>query len=204
MADMQLTTPEREFVARFDHEAYSGRPGPAHAWLAGNETPPDLMVAFQWAAEPRPSIEAPRGVEVQTGELVLPWPSREAFLARLDAIVAAHTWLEPYCDRSGTTIPGDPPDDAPGAKIPMYRLRRGRHYVGRGRNGNVGLWNGLDFLVVAEKIGRWVVKEEPYYAETTGCFQPFKLVDEGRMAVAYGGVGWDAHYGRRMEFGPDE
>ena len=86
----------------------------------------------------------------------------------------------------------------------MYRLVRGRWYVGRGRNGNVGLWDGQDFLVIGERFGRYVIKEEPYFVAASGCFQPFREIDEGRMVQPFGRVGWDAHYGHRMKFGPGE
>ncbi len=85
-------------------------------------------------------------------------------------------------------------------QIPRNDLIVGRTYVGRGRNGNVGLWNGKHFLVIGEKFGD-VIKYEPYYEEVTGCFQPFAIVDEGAMVEPFGKAGWDKHYGRRMEFG---
>ncbi|HEV3447438.1 MAG TPA: hypothetical protein VG099_22545 [Gemmataceae bacterium] len=50
----------------------------------------------------------------------------------------------------------------------------------------MGVWDGYRFLVVAEN---------------SGCFQPFALVDEGVMVEPFGKVGWDKHYGRRLEFG---
>ena len=80
----------------------------------------------------------------------------------------------------------------------------GRWYVGRGRNGNVGLWNGQNFLVIGEKFGSYVIKEEPYFVEPSGCFQPFREIDEGRMVQPFGRTGWDAHYGHRMTFGLGE
>src|SRR5262245_14449595 len=86
-------------------------------------------------------------------------------------------------------------------QIPKANLIVGKWYAGRGRNGNVGLWDGRCFLTIAEKFGEYVVKQEPYYTEETGCFQPFALVDEGVMVEPFGRAGWEAHYGRRMEFG---
>jgi hypothetical protein len=86
-------------------------------------------------------------------------------------------------------------------QIPREHLIEGKWYVGRGRNGNVGFWNGQHFLVIAEKFDEYVIKHEPYYTEDDGCFQPFALVDEGVMIEPFGTVGWDKHYGRRMEFG---
>jgi hypothetical protein len=87
-------------------------------------------------------------------------------------------------------------------QIPHEELAVGRWYVGRGRNGNVGQWDGTYFLVIAEKFDRLVVKREPYYTEESGCFQPFALVDEGQMIEPFGKFGWDAHYGRKVAFGP--
>jgi len=86
-------------------------------------------------------------------------------------------------------------------QIPITQLVKGKWYVGRGRNGNVGLWNGNRFLVICEKFDDYVIKQEPYYAEEEGCFQPFSTIDEGVMIEPFGKVGWDKHYGRRMEFG---
>lgn len=88
-------------------------------------------------------------------------------------------------------------------QISLDRLTKGRWYVGRGRNGNVGLWDGEFFLVIGEKFGEYRIKREPYYAEESGCFQPFLEVDEGRMVEPFGKVSWDAHYGRKMEFGQE-
>jgi hypothetical protein len=85
-------------------------------------------------------------------------------------------------------------------QIPLERLAKGRWYIGRGRNGNVGLWDGNVFLVIGEKFGQYVIKLEPYYTEDQGCFQAFLEVDEGRMLEPFGKAGWDAHYGCKMEF----
>ena len=76
----------------------------------------------------------------------------------------------------------------------------GRWYVGRGRNGNVGLWDGDSFLVIAEKMGDMVIKHEPLYRAESGCFQPFVMIDEGTMVAPFGPVGWDAHYGTTLRF----
>jgi hypothetical protein len=86
-------------------------------------------------------------------------------------------------------------------QIPISDLVKGKWYVGRGRNGNVGYWDGKHFLVIAEKFDDYVIKFEPYYEEKTGCFQPFGVVDEGVMVEPFGTTIWQGHYGRRMEFG---
>jgi hypothetical protein len=85
-------------------------------------------------------------------------------------------------------------------QIPITDLVKGRWYVGRGRNGNVGFWDGERFLVIGMKF-EYVIKYEPYYEEETGCFQPFAMVDEGVMVEPFGKTDWDLHYGRRLEFG---
>ncbi|WP_298236630.1 hypothetical protein [uncultured Azohydromonas sp.] len=85
-------------------------------------------------------------------------------------------------------------------QIAQDLLVAGKWYVGRGRNGNVGLWDGECFLVIGEKLGEHVIKREPYYMENQGCFQPFLQIDEGCMSEPFGKAGWDAHYGRTMEF----
>ena len=74
-------------------------------------------------------------------------------------------------------------------QIPMEQLETGRWYVGRGRNGNVGLWNGDCFLVIGREgvkvsavplkwENRWVIKQEPYFTESSGCFQPFAAIND--------------------------
>ena len=77
----------------------------------------------------------------------------------------------------------------------------GRWYAGRGRNADIGMWNGEDFLVLAEvgqKVGpgprewvkSWGVKREPYFQADGGCFQPFKMVDMGTVSVPQGEGGY--------------
>ncbi len=92
-------------------------------------------------------------------------------------------------------------------QIPQDRLVVGLWYVGRGRNGNVGLWNGEDFLVIAQEFDEWVIKREPYYRDEppTGCFQPFLKIDEGQnVAPVSKSPGWDQHYSRKLRFGEPE
>lgn len=85
-------------------------------------------------------------------------------------------------------------------QLPVKALIIGRWYIGRGRNGNVGLWDGKRFLVIGKKFCEPRIKYEPYYTEKTGCFQPFLQIDEGIMAEPFGKAGWDAHYGAKMKF----
>jgi hypothetical protein len=197
-----LTEQESVFTAQFNREVLSGESGPAFAWLKDNELDPALMVAFQWALEPKTSVEArPRDDPSPSQSLVAPWPTAEVMQARVDEIVAAYPWLEDYTEPA---TPEPHREDGTVGQIPMYRLVRGRWYVGRGRNGNVGRWNGQHFLVVGAKFDYYDVKQEPYFAAASGCFQPFREIDEGRMVQPFGRVGWDAHYGLRMKFGPGE
>lgn len=65
-------------------------------------------------------------------------------------------------------------------QIQYSDLIEGRCYVGRGRNGNIGLWDGRSFLVIGKKFNEYVIKHEPYYAKEYGCFQPFLIIDEGK------------------------
>ena len=85
-------------------------------------------------------------------------------------------------------------------QIPLNCLAEGRWYVGRGRNSNVGLWDGKFFLVIGSKFDSWRIKREPYYTDESGCFQPFLMLDEGQAIETMGESGWDAHYAQRMEF----
>lgn len=96
-------------------------------------------------------------------------------------------------------------------QIPRSELQVGTWYVGRGRNSNIGRWDGEYFLLIAEAGVRtgpgprdWtssaVIKREPYYTAEEGCFQPFRRIDEGEIAEPLGPAGWDAHYGSSMIF----
>lgn len=42
--------------------------------------------------------------------------------------------------------------------IEGYDLEKNRWYVGRGRNGNVGLWDGESFLVIGSKFLHNLIK----------------------------------------------
>jgi len=87
-------------------------------------------------------------------------------------------------------------------QLPLAALVPGRYYVGRGRHANVGLWNGDYFQTIGDKMGREVVKQEPYYTEESGCFQPFRELDEGRTIESVGQeMIWDRHYARVIDFG---
>ena len=64
-------------------------------------------------------------------------------------------------------------------QIPIEYLINGRYYLGRGRNGNIGIWNEKysSFLVPSWKFSFLVEKYEGYYLPNDGCFQPFLLID---------------------------
>lgn len=96
-------------------------------------------------------------------------------------------------------------------QIPVEQLIEGRWYVGRGRNANVALWgrigkgeqSRLTFLTIGFRFHQPDVKDEGYYAEAQGCFQPFLLIDEGNVTENVGNLpGWDRHYATEMAFGP--
>jgi len=84
-------------------------------------------------------------------------------------------------------------------QIPISALDVDSWYVGRGRNGNVGLWDGNVFSVIADclvyngnfrtpqktKAG---VKNEPYFTEDEGCFQPFKKIDDAICLAEGSGI----------------
>lgn len=82
-------------------------------------------------------------------------------------------------------------------QIPKDKLIKGRWYVGRGRNSNIGFWNGEYFITLGIKYNSWNVKIEPQYKSKGGCFQPFLLIDEGKI-IPFGKVGWKKHYGKEL------
>jgi hypothetical protein len=75
------------------------------------------------------------------------------------------------------------------AQIPLENLDTGCWYIGRGRNSNIGLWNGECFSVLTECMiytgsvktvteSQECIKHEPYYTEDEGTFQPFFKIKE--------------------------
>ena len=58
-----------------------------------------------------------------------------------------------------------------------------------------------NFLTIADKGGQMTIKVESYYEAEEGTFQPFLLVDEGKMIEPFGRHAWDAHYGKTLEIG---
>jgi hypothetical protein len=91
-------------------------------------------------------------------------------------------------------------------QIPRDKLFLYRWYLGRGRCSNVGFWDGQffnTFSVSTSQFGGVRHKQEGYYTEQDGCFQPFKLVEEGKVAESVDPIaeaGWDKHYARTMRF----
>ena len=96
-------------------------------------------------------------------------------------------------------------------QIPMEQLETGCWYVGRGRNGNVGLWDGECFLVIGQEgikvsavppkwKNRWVIKQEPYFTESAGCFQPFRKIDEGNQGELLDGTDGIRGYAKTLSF----
>jgi hypothetical protein len=206
LGNILLSETERVFIRQFNEETFSDRLGPALSWLHDNDLAPELMVAFQWALFPQGRLQ-PDSIDVTSCPIPFqpPWPSSEGFKVQLGSIVETYPWLKPYIQ----TCQEHPAQQLNGIsdltveQIPMHRLIRGRSYVGRGVNGNVGRWDGQHFLIVAESRDRYVIKNEGYYSEAWGCFQPFLLIEEGRMVEPFGGVDTDPPYGRRMMFEPD-
>ena len=89
------------------------------------------------------------------------------------------------------------------SQIPQDKLIEGRWYVGRGRNANVARWirigSRLTFVTIGLRFDDPVIKDEEYYGQETGCFQPFALIQEGVVVEPVGtGPGWDAHYAKRL------
>ena len=82
-------------------------------------------------------------------------------------------------------------------QIPKMNLIKGRWYIGRGRNSNIGFWTGKDFITLGIVYNSWDIKGEPYYSRKGGAFQPFLLIDEGKI-VPFGKIGWKKHYGKEL------
>ena len=95
-------------------------------------------------------------------------------------------------------------------QMDLSQLVIGQWYVGKGRNGDVGLWDGEHFLVIGKsgiKVGpgrqdwdfEWKIKREPFFTAESGCFQPFRLVDLGTVAVPHE----ELRYAVTMRYGDD-
>lgn len=87
-------------------------------------------------------------------------------------------------------------------QIPRTQMRRWCWYAGRGRNGNVGLWNGEEFLVMTATL-RPSVKQEPYFDADGGCFQPFLRIDEGLVRQPFVEQGMETPYAVEMAYGAE-
>jgi hypothetical protein len=85
------------------------------------------------------------------------------------------------------------------AALPKSKLTARRWYSGRGVTSNLARWDDGYFLLIGEESGQRFVKRQPYYEEESGFFQPFLLIDEGRMVEPFGKHGWEAHYGSVLE-----
>lgn len=79
--------------------------------------------------------------------------------------------------------------------IKVDSLNIGSYYLGRGRNGNVALWDGEFFLVACSLPQRRLTDEgkivygpdrraemkiESHFDTEHGCFQPFVEINEGK------------------------
>lgn len=87
-------------------------------------------------------------------------------------------------------------------QIPRHQLRRWSWYAGRGRNGNVGMWNGEEFLVVTATL-RPSIKQEPYFDADGGCFQPFLRIDEGEVLEPFREQELETPYATDMVYGAE-
>ncbi len=83
-------------------------------------------------------------------------------------------------------------------QIPESRLVKGKYYLGRGRNSNIGYWDGKYFLTIGFKFEQPTIKVEGYYRKEGGCFQPFLRIKEGKIIEPLGREGWDRHYGKML------
>jgi len=70
-------------------------------------------------------------------------------------------------------------------RIPKAKLKKDSWYLSRGRNSNIGYWNGKYFLTMGFTFENPRIKSEPYYETRSGCFQPFKIIQEGEIALPY-------------------
>jgi hypothetical protein len=123
------------------------------------------------------------------------WLARNHFDFQLNTTVVVQTWIsceikhylsfrwKSLCPHLGHH------------QIPKEDLEVGVWYSGKGRNGDVGLWDGEDFLVLGlegKKTGPgrsdwendYRIKREPYYTVDGGCFQPFAKVVPAHHAAS--------------------
>jgi len=111
-------------------------------------------------------------------------------------------------------------------QIPIELLEVGEWYIGRGRNGNIGRWDGDDFLVIGEKgvqtglsgKGKWrnefCMKSEAYFMwdhpeadvleqplYNLGTFQPFLKISDGVVLSNRGENDLDSRSGYGLKLG---
>jgi len=84
-------------------------------------------------------------------------------------------------------------------QIPKKNLKEGRWYIGRGRNNNIGYWNGKHFLTIGLTFSITRIKVEDYYTKRRGSFQPFECIEEGEIVQPFGTTGWGHHYGKLLK-----
>ena len=118
---------------------------------------------------------------------------------------------QPHLKRMPMTESAKPlPDALPPlpvcTQIPREELVVGAWYIGKGRNSDLGMWDGAHFLVIGQTGIRtgprawaktWAVKREPYFGPAEGCFQPFKQIAMGQVVEPFGD---ELHYATTMCF----
>lgn len=62
--------------------------------------------------------------------------------------------------------------------INKKELKKGRWYLGVGRNSNIGLWDGKTFITLGKYYDYYKMYNEGLYQDG-GCFIPIKLIMEG-------------------------
>ena len=67
-------------------------------------------------------------------------------------------------------------DDIIARQIPLKKIVKNRWYLGRGRNQNIGFFNGKFFYTWCYKFEVITEKLEGHYSKKPGCFQPFILI----------------------------
>jgi hypothetical protein len=94
------TQDEVNFTCRITREVGSGGPCPAAEWFIANDIRYSAIVAWQYWAQVNLDDYIAYLYDESLPDLVLPWSSKEEFIARTHEIIEQYPWLKdaPYAD----------------------------------------------------------------------------------------------------------
>ena len=94
------TQDEINFTCRITREVGSGGPSPAAEWFIANDIRYSAIVAWQYWVQVNVDDYIAYLYDEPLPDFVIPWSSKESFMARTYEIIDQYTWLKdaPYAD----------------------------------------------------------------------------------------------------------